>query len=210
MISDETLRILIPIITFIGGIIFTLLNTRNQRKLSNRCYPSITEAYFPFDLSKINIDSGTKMYYCGDYADLFNSDDVDKTSKIIYVKLANLGPGHMLNCNIDVKISTTDFSEEWDMNLCVNLIRKDELILIPTVKESMLDKEIILKSIVIEYLTAFGEKMKYTYWVNNIEKDKTIIKDTLQIIKYKWFKKKVYSFKGKSSLFVFINLKKDN
>lgn len=208
MMQVEILRIVVPIATFMLGTLYSIFNNSSQKKLANRCFPHTEEAYLPIDLNKIEIQSGTKMYYAGDYAEIFNDKNTDKSATITYLKLTNSGPGHMLNCNLDIVVSTTDFHNEWSFKVHVPFIKKDEMILIPTLKRDMLNKEVLTKSISVRYLTHSREKMDYSIKLIRINEDSTDIDESLHVMKFKWIKRKIYRYKGKNSLFVYTNIKK--
>lgn len=207
--NQEIIKVIVPIITFILGTVISLFNIKSQKKLSNRCYPSIEEAHLPIALSEVDIAPGTKMYLTGDYARIHDSATTNKSNDITYLKITNLGPGNMMNCNVNVVISTTDLKEEWHLKIHVPLIRKDEMILIPTVKMSMLNKRVITNRVLIDYLTQSNEKMRYTLKIQSVNDDSTSIKEILQVYVFKWFRKKIYSYQGKNSLFIYINYKKN-
>ncbi|MED3983477.1 hypothetical protein P4646_05230 [Peribacillus simplex] len=67
---SEFYKIAIPMIKFLIGFLYSVFNNGKQRKLGNRAFPHILEAYYPIDLSNVNIPDNTKPYMNGDYAKL--------------------------------------------------------------------------------------------------------------------------------------------
>ncbi|NGY87987.1 hypothetical protein F6Y05_33675 (plasmid) [Bacillus megaterium] len=149
----------------------------------------------------------TRLYMSGDYSKLARDEKVDNQAKIIYLKVTNLGPGHMINCDFNIKTSSTDLTTEWDFKVHVPIIRKDEVILIPTVKESMSNIRLSTKSVNINYLTHSQEEMEYNQKLEKVNKDSTLIKDSLHVNKSKnkkFFRrsKVLYEYEGKIAFYI--------
>ncbi|NGY87958.1 hypothetical protein F6Y05_33520 (plasmid) [Bacillus megaterium] len=210
------LDILKMVVPFLLGTSYSVFNNISQKKESNRAFPYVEEAYFPIDLKEIKVKENTRLYMSGDYSKLARDEKVDNQAKIIYLKVTNLGPGHMINCDFNIKTSSTDLTTEWDFKVHVPIIRKDEVILIPTVKESMSNIRLSTKSVNINYLTHSQEEMEYNQKLEKVNKDSTLIKDSLHVNKsknkfLKFFRrsKVLYEYEGKNSLFTYLDAKKE-
>lgn len=209
----DIVKIVVP---FLLGTSYSIFNNMNQKKESNRAFPFVEEAYYPIDLNEIKVKENTKLYMNGDYSKIANNEKINRQTTIVYLKVTNLGPGHMVNCDFYIKTSSTDFTTEWDFKVHVPIIKKDEVILIPTIKESMRNKSITTKDVNIKYLTHSQEKMEYNQQLEKVNDDSTLIKDSLRVHKsnnkfLKFFKrsKVLYEYEGKNSLFTYLNAKKE-
>lgn len=204
MTANDIWKVIVPIITFLLGILYSFFTGRRQQKLNNRSFPYVDEIYLPFDLSDLKVLENTKLYLTGDYSELMNSRHVDKRAEIVYVKIANYGPGHMVNCDLKIKVVSTDGTKNWNFDVHIPLIIKDEYVLIPVVNKEMNHTMIILGQVQIAFRTYSNERMLYTQTLNKINETTTDIKEKL--IVYKFFKhEKVYEYKGRNSLFVYLN-----
>jgi len=212
----NALDILKMVVPFMLGTSYSIFNNISQKKVSNRAFPYVEEAYYPIDLNEIKVKENTRLYICGDYSKIARNKEVDNQTKIIYLKVTNLGPGHMVNCDFNIKTSSTALTTEWDFIVHVPIIRKDEVILIPTVKEEMNKIRIATKSVNIKYLTHSQEEMEYNQHLEKVNEDSTLIKDSLHVNKsknkfLKFFKrsKVLYEYEGKNSLFIYLDAKKE-
>ncbi|MFD4931741.1 hypothetical protein ACFWMS_23115 [Peribacillus butanolivorans] len=55
MTEVEFYKIAIPTFTFFIGFLYSVFNNNKQRKLGNRAFPHIEEAYYPIDLNGVNV-----------------------------------------------------------------------------------------------------------------------------------------------------------
>ncbi|MEP9409717.1 hypothetical protein ABKP09_25940 [Peribacillus frigoritolerans] len=204
MTTQDMIKIGIPLLTFFLGTLYSIFNNKRQQKKAIRAFPQVQEAYYPIDLKEVNIKEKTKVYMNGDYAKISRKHTTILNAEIIYLEVTNLGPGHMINCNFSIKVSSTDDKKEWDFDVHVPLIKKDETILIPNVTEDMNQTEIITKRVTIKYLTHAQEEMKYDMSLTKIGEDFTQITDSLHVSR-KFRQEKVFSYQGRNSLFVYLN-----
>ncbi|MFE0508186.1 hypothetical protein [Peribacillus butanolivorans] len=206
MTKAEILRVIVPIITFFLGTIYSIFTSRKQRKVNNRAFPHVEEVVYELDLSDNNLKETSKLYMCGDYADIMQDLSIDKSTKIMYIQVTNLGPGHMLNCNVNVEAVNEDNSKRWPFSFHIPYIKKDEMILVPIIHRGMKEIRAFIDVINIKYQTLDRENMEYAFQTTKINQSDTNIKETLH---YKsWFiRKNIYKFKGRKSLSLFVRPK---
>jgi hypothetical protein len=198
--DKETLKVIIPILTFLAGLLFSAYIGRKQKISINRAFPSVDEVYATIDPSMLKVKDNTRLYLIGDYEEIRK---LDPKAVIIYVKVTNLGPGHMINCNYTINVMTTDKKSNWEFTGHIPLISKDEYLFIPVVNKEMNSRTVILKKVSIEYMTQAREKMIYEQTLQYIDDDNIKIEEELCVKKF-IFDERLYSYEGKNSTFLYL------
>ncbi|UYZ23294.1 hypothetical protein [Mesobacillus jeotgali] len=197
----EVLKYTVPILTFILGTIYSYYYNKNVHKKTYRAFPHIEDSYMYLDMSNNVLKDASKVYMAGDYAILSKQPSFLKLDAS-FIKVTNLGPGHMVNSNFTITTITTDQKEEWIFKVHVPMIRKDEVIFIPTVAKDMINKRVITGRVHVSYLTHQGESMEYVKKLDKINDKDTDILESLHVKNYSKVET-IYKYKGKDSLFVY-------
>ncbi|MGO4496397.1 hypothetical protein AB4114_10925 [Paenibacillus sp. 2RAB27] len=201
-ITNETFwKIATPIITFSLGSLFSYFLAKRQVRVNLRAMPHIDNLYLPipFDETYYKVKENTKLYVVGDY------DDV-RGPEAIYLRVTNLGPGHMVNCKVRITVNMEGHNEDLRFNVNVPIISKDEYVLIPVVDKAMSGRKCLVTETMINYYTQLGEKFYFEEKTTKID-NKSII-STKVILNDIFLDKTILEFEGENNTFIHLNSKK--
>lgn len=95
--------------------------------------------------------------------------------KLNYLKIKNVGPNLVTNCQFKLIITETDSNKEYIIEKAVPMIQINQEIFIMAQSSEFLETLQLLTSVEISYITTVGEEILYKYNVENEERNRTCI-----------------------------------
>lgn len=205
----ETLKVIVPVITFLLGLLVSMIKDKSQFKISKRSFLAIEELYAPLGLKKLKVEPNTKLFVNDDY-EMLNKEaqKMQKNLRATYLKIWNIGPGSMINCSLKFEIEhLKDSNMKWKFDYFIPLIQEGEYIIVPAVNKDMIEAEIFIKKIVFEYTTQAYETM---YYEEERYSDSENCRQTLSVDKT-LSREPIYSHDGpKSVSWIYLNSKNED
>lgn len=155
------------VITFIISTFYTIYRDNMQRKIEKRAYLRIDDIYdSEYKLQNLDVEGYKKIIITPNYEEILDNNPYDRTFNFIRIK--NLGPGHIINFNIKITMKLVVNDKKWVINAFVPFIEEKEEIYICVDSLQYPNEFCIMEKIEAEYNTIVGEKMKY---VSNVRKE---------------------------------------
>lgn len=200
MLVEEFIKNYGPTFTVVTALIIYALgriNAYNDRKRSLRPYLKTDAINANYMLSNLTLKDHTKLIITDHYEpimDKLKRLGVDKDQRFIkstylgYMQIKNLGPGLILEANVEMHMSTKEMT--WNTKLKLPILEVGEEIYVSTDNLDAFKEVYFVDEITITYKTQQNETIKYVFRATQDEKNPEINK-----VSEVFYRKTLFRFK---------------